>query len=64
MLDRQKLEALLSNRFPGATQEQIAAAANAIMAMIRTAGNPADETGVAGTRSVRRTASSLPIQPS
>jgi hypothetical protein len=42
MLDRQKLEALLTNRFPGATAAQIAAAANAIMAMIRGA-KPADE---------------------
>lgn len=40
-MDRQQLEALLANRFPGTTQEQIAAAANAIMAMIRAAGNPA-----------------------
>jgi hypothetical protein len=40
MLDRQQLEALLANRFQGATPEQIAAAANAIMAMAR-AGNPA-----------------------
>lgn len=40
MLDRQQIEALLSNRFPGTTPEQIAAAANAIMAMARTAGNP------------------------
>jgi hypothetical protein len=31
MLDRQKLEILLSRRFPGASHDQIAAAANAIM---------------------------------
>jgi hypothetical protein len=31
MLDRQKIETVLSRRFPGATTEQIAAAANAIM---------------------------------
>ena len=31
MLDRQKVEAVLSRRFPGATSAQIAAAANAIM---------------------------------
>lgn len=35
MLDRERLEALLVNRFPGAGREQIAAAANAIMALIR-----------------------------
>ncbi|MBI3490853.1 MAG: hypothetical protein HY047_03540 [Acidobacteria bacterium] len=33
MIDRQKLETLLSRRFPGATRDQIAAAANAIMGM-------------------------------
>ena len=33
MLDRQKIEAILSRRFPGATRPQIAAAANAIMGM-------------------------------
>ena len=33
MLDRQKIEAILSRRFPGATHPQIAAAANAIMGM-------------------------------
>ena len=42
MLDRQQLEALLSKRFPGSTPQQIAAAVNAIMAMLRTNGNPAD----------------------
>jgi hypothetical protein len=42
MLDRQQLEALLAKRFPGSSPDQIAAAANAIMAMIRTAGNPVD----------------------
>lgn len=31
MIDRQKLETLLSRRFPGATRDQLAAAANAIM---------------------------------
>jgi hypothetical protein len=33
MLDRQKLETILSRRFPGATHLQIAAAANAIMGL-------------------------------
>lgn len=33
MIDRQKLETLLSRRFPGATHDQIAAAANAIMGL-------------------------------
>ncbi len=33
MIDRQKLEILLSRRFPGSTRDQIAAAANAIMGM-------------------------------
>jgi hypothetical protein len=63
MLDRQKLEALLANRFPGATPAQIAAAANAIMAMIRSAGNPAgDETLPPSVRG-RRVASALPLPP-
>jgi len=43
MVDREQLETLLANRFPGATREQIAAAANAIMAMTRPVGNPADD---------------------
>ena len=64
MLDRQQLESLLSNRFPGATKEQIAAAANAIMAMIRTAGNPADDVGLSDKPRGRRAASSLPLPPS
>jgi hypothetical protein len=33
MLDRQKLETILSRRFNGAAREQIAAAANAIMGL-------------------------------
>lgn len=33
MLDRQKLEAILSRRFPGATRDQVATAANAIMGL-------------------------------
>jgi len=33
MVDRQKLEILLSRRFPGAAHDQIAAAANAIMGL-------------------------------
>ena len=33
MLDRQKLETLLSRRFPAAPRDQIAAAANAIMGL-------------------------------
>ena len=33
MLDRQKLETILVNRFPGATNAQVAAAANAIMGL-------------------------------
>jgi uncharacterized protein YndB with AHSA1/START domain len=33
MLDRQKLEAILANRFPGAAAAQLAAAANAIMGL-------------------------------
>ena len=31
MLDRQKIEIVLTRRFPGASREQVAAAANAIM---------------------------------
>lgn len=33
MLDRQKVEAVLSRRFPGAASDQVAAAANAIMGL-------------------------------
>jgi len=33
MLDRQKLEAVLSKRFPNSRDDQIAAAANAIMGL-------------------------------
>lgn len=33
MLDRQKVEAILSRRFSGATRDQVAAAANAIMGL-------------------------------
>jgi hypothetical protein len=33
MLDRQKLETVLSRRFPGSTNDQVAAAANAIMGL-------------------------------
>ena len=33
MLDRQKVEAILTRRFPGASAVQIAAAANAIMGL-------------------------------
>ena len=33
MLDRQKLETILLRRFPGATRDQIAASANAIMGL-------------------------------
>jgi hypothetical protein len=33
MLDRQKLETILLRRFPGATREQIAESANAIMGL-------------------------------
>ncbi len=33
MLDRQKIETILTRRFPGATHGQLAAAANAIMGL-------------------------------
>jgi len=33
MLDRQKVEAILTRRFSGATRDQVAAAANAIMGL-------------------------------
>ena len=33
MLDRQKVEAILGRRFPGAARDQVAAAANAIMGL-------------------------------
>ena len=33
MLDRQKLETILQRRFPGATRDQVAVSANAIMGL-------------------------------
>ena len=33
MLDRQKLETILLRRFPGATRDQVAVSANAIMGL-------------------------------
>jgi hypothetical protein len=60
MVDRQQLEALLANRFPGASPAQVAAAANAIMAMIRHAGNPAPEVGTPKKAARRASASGLP----
>jgi hypothetical protein len=33
MVDRQKLETILMRRFPGATREQVAVSANAIMGL-------------------------------
>ena len=33
MIDREKIETVLSRRFPGASRDQIAAAANAIMGL-------------------------------
>jgi hypothetical protein len=41
MLDRHQVEAILTRRFPGATSEQVAAAVNAIMGLVK-----AYETGV------------------
>jgi len=35
MLDRQKLEAILTRRFPDAARDQVAAAANAIMGLAK-----------------------------
>jgi len=35
MLDRQKLEAILTRRFPDAPRDQLAAAANAIMGLAK-----------------------------
>ena len=60
MLDRQKLEALLSNRFPGATPGQIAAAANAIVAMLQAAAIPADDAVPPPKPRASRAASGLP----
>ena len=62
MIDRQQLEALLTNRFPGTTEEQIAAAANAIMAMVHAAGNPAPQAVPAQKKAVDATASGLPFR--
>ena len=33
MLDRQKIETVLARRFPGATRDQVAVSANAIMGL-------------------------------
>jgi hypothetical protein len=63
MVDRQKLEILLANRFPGSTREQIAAAANAIVAMILTAENSAEDEGSPQKTRAKRAASGLPLQP-
>ena len=57
MVDRQQLEALLANRFPGATPAQIAAAANAIIAMVRTAEDRGDESR-SGFERIQRSAAS------
>jgi hypothetical protein len=59
MVDRQQLEVLLANRFPGTTQEQIAAAANAIMAMTQAAGNPAADAVLPQKHGAIKTASPL-----
>ena len=61
MLDRQQLESLLSKRFPGSTPQQIAAAVNAIMAMIRPNGNPAESDSPLQNARGRWTASHLPL---
>ncbi|HZT76084.1 MAG TPA: SRPBCC family protein [Vicinamibacterales bacterium] len=50
MPDRQKVEAILANRFPGAPLSQVAAAVNAIMALER--GRPS--TGLRGNAPVER----------
>lgn len=60
MIDRERLEALLANRFPGAARDQIAAAANAIMAMICEAERTVAETRTRRRRTEWRAASSLP----
>jgi hypothetical protein len=62
MVDRQQLEALLANRFPGTTQEQIAAAANAIMAMVTAVGKPSPAAGSPRKPGGLSTASSLPLK--
>lgn len=59
MIDRQQLEALLANRFPGTTEAQIAAAANAIMAMVTAAGKPTDRG--ATPRKIGRIGVALPL---
>jgi hypothetical protein len=60
MVDRQQLEALLANRFPGASPVQVAAAANAIMAMISAAGKPAPHQRAPGKPLRHAAASGLP----
>ena len=53
MLDRQKLETILRRRFPGATQQQVAAAANAVMKL-------GDEPEAVGIRSAAGRSTMLP----
>ena len=45
MIDRQMLETILQRRFPGAPLDQIAAAANAIMALDEQVHDDCRETG-------------------
>jgi hypothetical protein len=58
MIDRQQLESILQRRFPGATLDQVAAAANAIMGMDRaeSAGGHCGDDGHACCSRDRRTA--------
>lgn len=56
MLDRQKLETVLANRFPGAAMAQLAAAANAIMGL-------ADDDGCRADAPVRRRPVRVPRNP-
>jgi hypothetical protein len=67
MIDRQQLESILQRRFPGATLEQVAAAANAIMALDRAesaaghCGEGGHACGSRGQSAAPRVAPDLPV---
>ncbi|HEY2905386.1 MAG TPA: hypothetical protein VGJ29_05750 [Vicinamibacterales bacterium] len=69
MIDRQQLESILQRRFPGATLDQIAAAANAIMGLDRAesaGGHCGDHSHACCSRDrsgAPRVAPALPVSP-
>jgi hypothetical protein len=55
MMNREMLETVLARRFPGSTQDQIAAAANAIMGLDDQHGGALTESTATRARALRRT---------